>query len=353
VASVTSYVMEGSGVEVMAAITPLQQDETIIGAVVVEQTTNSILALQNKVIEESLTLTILAFIFGGAGLILFSFRLSSRIRRLGKQAAAAISDHGQIRPTIKPTEVHDEIGDLTRTLTAMLEQLQLQTEYREKMADNLEHEMRTPLAGISASLKNMATEMVEPPPHITEYLNWALQDVARLEGLLTSIRDATNLHEALVHDFKEDFEIDEAIEMWLIHSWQPAFSGVEFIYHRPEHPVFLHGDPARIRQMLDKLIENGVSFHTQGTPIVIELSHQGQVIQITIANSGPTIPEEMQKQIFNSMVSYRQQKDSTPHLGLGLYIVRTIVEHHKGTITVAEGPNREGTVFAIRLAAAS
>ena len=130
----------------------------------------------------------------------------------------------------------------------MLEQLQLQTEYREKMADNLEHEMRTPLAGISASLKNMATEMVEPPPHITEYLSWALQDVARLEGLLTSIRDATNLHEALVHDFKEDFEIDEAIEMWLIHSWQPAFSGVEFIYHRPEQPVFLHGDPARIRQ---------------------------------------------------------------------------------------------------------
>lgn len=351
VSSVTSYTLETEGVEIMAAITPLLQDNTIIGAVVVEQTTNSILALQNKVIEESLTLTILAFIFGGLGLLLFSFRLSSRIRKLGRQAAAAISDHGQIRSTIEPSAERDEIGDLTRSLTSMLEQLRIQTEYREKMADNLEHEMRTPLAGISASLKNLAREITDPVPHITEYLNWALQDVARLEGLLTSIRDATSLHEALGHDFKEDFELDRAIGMWLAHSWQLAFPDVAFIYDQPQEPVVIHGDPARIRQLLDKLIENGVSFHKPGTPISIKLLQRGSSIELSIANEGPVIAEELQKQIFNSMVSFRQQKDSRPHLGLGLYIVRTIVEHHKGTIAVATMENGAGTVFTIRMAA--
>ncbi len=333
----------------MAAIAPLREDSEILGAVVVEQTTNSILALRNKVIEESLTLTIIAFIFGGAGLIFFASRLSSRIRRLGNQAAAAISDSGQIRPTIAPIAARDEIGDLSRTLTAMLRQLQNQTEYREKMADNLEHEMRTPLAGISASLKNMAREMDNPPPHITEYLNWALEDVSRLENLLTAVRDATSLTEALGRDFKEDFLLDTAIEMWLIHSWQPAFPTVEFRYLRPAAPITLYGDPARIHQMLDKLIENGVSFHTETTPIEIILMEKNGAILVQVANQGPTIPQDRQNQIFNSMVSFRRQKEKQPHLGLGLYIVRTIVEHHHGTISAGTTEDGTGTVFTITL----
>jgi len=347
--SVTSYVIDGGQVEIMAAISPLKEKDGIIGAVVVEQTTNSILALQNRLIEESLTLTILVFCFGGIGLIFFASRLSSRIRRLGSQAAAAIGDNGQIRATIMPIAARDEIGDLSRTLTAMLNQLKLQTEYREKMADNLEHEMRTPLAGISASLKNMARELDKPPEHLTEYLNWALEDVARLEELLSAVRDATNLQEALEHDFKEDFPLDTAIDMWLTHSWRPAFPETEFLYHRPAGPVSLHGDPARIRQMLDKLVDNAISFHRPGTPIEISLTEQNGHLQLTVANQGPTIPDELQGQIFNSMVSYRKQKGSGPHLGLGLYIVRTIVEHHQGTVSVTALKDGEGTIFTLEL----
>ncbi len=365
--TVTSYVIDGGQVEIMAAIAPLKEQDSIIGAVVVEQTTNSILALQNKLIEESLTLTILVFSFGGIGLIFFASRLSARIRRLGSQAAAAISDSGQIRATILPIAARDEIGDLSRTLTTMLNQLKIQTEYREKMADNLEHEMRTPLAGISASLKNMAREMDNPPEHLTEYLNWALEDVARLEALLTAVRDATNLQEALGHDFKEDFQLNTAIDMWLTHSWRQAFPETEFVFQKPADPVTLHGDPSRIRQMLDKLVENAISFHSPGTPIEISLlENNGTLfsaplkgvlynaplrgtITLTVTNQGPTIPEELQSQIFNSMVSYRQQKGSGPHLGLGLYIVRTIVEHHQGKVTVHSTRDGKGTVFTLTL----
>jgi signal transduction histidine kinase len=353
VSSVTSYAINDGQVEIMAAIAPLQEQDSIIGAVVVEQTTNSILALQNKLIEESLTLTILVFSFGGIGLIFFASRLSSRIRRLGSQAASAISDSGQIRATIVPITSRDEVGDLSRTLITMLNQLKIQTEYREKMADNLEHEMRTPLAGISASLKNMIREMVDPPGHITEYLNWALEDVARLEALLTAVRDATNLQEALNRDFKEDFLLDTAIDMWLTHSWRQAFPEAEFVFHKPADPVTLHGDPARIRQLLDKLIENAISFHRPGTPIEISLAQINGTITLTVANQGPTIPEELQNQIFNSMVSYRQQKGQQkgtgPHLGLGLYIVRTIIEHHQGTVSAGTAREGTGTVFTLTL----
>ena len=71
--------------------------------------------------------------------------------------------------------------------------------------------MCIPLAGTSASLKNLAREMDNPAEHLIKYLNWALVDVARLEALLTAVCDATNLQEALELDFKEDYLLDTAI----------------------------------------------------------------------------------------------------------------------------------------------
>ncbi len=353
ISTTTRYTLQDNLIEVMAAISPLSQGNQILGAVIVEQTTNSILALQNRVIEESLTLTIIVFVFGGLVLVIYASRLSWRIRSLGKQAAAAINDNGQIQTTIQPSTINDEIGDLSKTLTEMLGQLQVQIAYREKMADNLEHEMRTPLAGISASLKNLSKELNSPEEDISKYLQWALTDVDRLENLLTSIRDATSLQDALSKDQKEEFELDTAIELWLTHNWRPAFDDVSFIFHKPESTVIFRGDPGRIQQMLDKLIENAVSFHTPTTPIEITLSKKGDETNLKVANKGPLVPKEMHNQIFNSMVSHRTKKRSGPHLGLGLYIVRTIVEQYRGKVRIESYPDGSGVIFTLTLKSAT
>lgn len=345
--SITHYRLDDAQVEVMAAITPLFDDGKVVGAVVVEQTTNSILALKNRMIEESIGLTVLAFVVVGIGLLLFASRISSRIRRLRDQAANAISDDGRIITRIQSIKARDEIGDLSRTLASMLSQLKDQNEYRENMADNLEHEMRTPLAGISASLKNMEKELSNSEQQVKEYMSWALRDVQRMESLLTAIRDATSLREALDRDFPEDFDLGAALALWLEHGWQPSYPGVAFHYLAPKEPLIIHGDPDRLRQMIEKLIDNAVSFHTPETPISMELHQKNDKIELTVCNQGPSIAPDMLGQIFNSMVSLRTQKSSTPHLGLGLYIVRSIVEHHQGTIRAENSNDEKGGVCVI------
>lgn len=348
--SITHYQIADGQVEVMAAITPLIENDVIMGAVIVEQTTNSILALTNRLIEESIGFTVLVFIFGGLGLLLFASRISSRIRRLRNQAANAISQDGQIVDTIQPVAGNDEVGDLSRTLGSMLTQMKNQSEYKEKMADNLEHEMRTPLASVSASLKNIDQELIDPPERIRDYVNWALKDVQRLEELLADIRDATSLREALDRDFREDFDLAEALSIWLKLAWRPAFPEVSFIYDKPEEKYLIHGDPDRIRQAIDKLIENGISFHQQDTPIELHLSKTGSSVELKVVNQGPSIPEDKLAQIFNSMVSVRKHQGSRPHMGLGLYVVRTIIEHHGGKVSAANLDNeRTGAAFAISL----
>lgn len=348
--SITSYSLADGQVEVMAAITPLKDKGEILGVVVVEQTTNEILALKNRVIEESITLAVLVFFFGGLGLILFAFRISSRIRNLRNQSRSALGDTGVIQDIFTPSRAGDEIGDLSRTLASMLAQLKTQSDYREKMADNLEHEMRTPLASVSASLKNIAGEIEGQPGHIQEYVHWALRDIRRLEELLTAIRDATNLKDALAGGFMEKFNLTAAISLWLEHGWKPAFPAVQFTLTTLESELPLLGDPDRLRQMLDKLIENSVAFHRNNTPIELNVIKEKKEILLQVINEGPTIPEEMLATIFNSMVSMRSQPDSKPHLGLGLYIVRTIAEFHGGRVNAKNlTGDRSGVCFSIYL----
>ncbi len=348
--SLTRYRIADGRVEVMAAIAPLREKEEIVGAVVVEQTTNSILALSNRLIEETLTLSILAFLLGGGILFLFAFRISARIRRLRNQAGASIGRDGRIRNLITRTRAGDEIGDLEKTLAAMLDQLGQQVEHREKMADNLEHEMRTPLAGIAASLKNIEQELDDPELQIREYLSWAGRDVQRLEGLLTSIREATSLEQSLCQESRERFDLGRAVVLWLEHGWQLSFPDVEFSCRVPGEPLEVMGDPGRLRQALDKLVENAVSFHTPGTPVELILEQAGGRVSIRVENQGPVIGPELQQQIFGSMVSVRPVQDGQPHLGLGLYIVRTIVEHHRGTVEVRNlDPPKQGVVFILSL----
>jgi len=168
-----------------------------------------------------------------------------------------------------------------------------------------------------------------------------------MESLLTAIRDATSIQDALERDFPEDFDLGAALAIWVEHGWQPGYPDVVFRYTVPEQPLFIYGDPDRLRQMIEKLIDNAVSFHIPETPVVLSLSSDQEGIKLSICNQGPTIAPEMLGQIFNSMVSLRTQKDNSPHLGLGLYIVRTIVEHHHGTIRVENRTEGKGGVCVI------
>ncbi len=348
--SIARYLIADGQVQVMAAITPLFDKDEVIGAVVVEQTTNSILSLSNRLIEETISLSVLAFLLGGGVLLLFAFRISARIRRLRNQAAASITRDGRIHSTIATSGARDEIGDLSRTLSSMLTQLKQQVEHREHMADNLEHEMRTPLAGVAASLKNMEQELDNPPLQIIEYIRWAKKDVQRLEELLTSIREATTLTDALLQENQESFDFGRAVSMWLDHGWRQSFAGVTFTYTPPAQAITVSGDPVRLRQALDKLVENAVSFHRTGTAIELEMTRKTGSASLAVINQGSSIEPAMQHQIFNSMVSSRSTRGDRPHLGLGLYIVRTILKHHGGRVSVRNlQGDRQGVAFTITL----
>ena len=351
--SITRYYLEGGPVEVMAAIAPVYSEDEVIAVVVVEQTTNSILSLSNQLIEETVLLSVVAFLVGGGALFAFAFVISSRIRTLRNQADASITADGRIHNAITKTDAADEIGDLGRTLDTMLVQLQEQIDYRERMADNLEHEMRTPLAGVAASLKNIEEELDgQQPERILEYLHGAGHNTRRLHELLTAIREGVTLKASLSQESMEVVDFNDALSKWLDFVWRKAFVEVEFVYRSPGRRAQIEGDVDRLLQALDKLVENAVSYHRSGTPVELILDSNDRHISLQLINQGSTIDPAIENKIFEYMVSNRVSKEERPHLGLGLYIARTIIEYHGGSLEGSNLPDgREGVRFTVILPA--
>jgi signal transduction histidine kinase len=122
----------------------------------------------------------------------------------------------------------------------------------------------------------------------------------------------------------------------------------------PSDPIEISGAPDLIAQMLDKLVANAVEF-ARGKPVTIGLAVTdresiGRRAELTVANEGPPLPAGTNARLFDSMVSLRPEGgNGAPHLGLGLYIVRLIVQFHGGVVNAADRPDGTGVIFTVSL----
>jgi len=107
------------------------------------------------------------------------------------------------------------------------------------------------------------------------------------------------------------------------------------------------GSRELIAQLMDKLVDNAVSFSPAASQIDITVSDHGSEFCIDIVNRGSSLPEKMRRQLFDSLVSVRTDRAPEPHLGLGLYIASLIVQFHDGRIEAENLPDQTGVVFRV------
>ena len=117
----------------------------------------------------------------------------------------------------------------------------------------------------------------------------------------------------------------------------------------PGDAIPMLGNPDLIAQMLDKLIANAADFATPGSAIDVSLFTIGRTAVLSLANEGPLLPAGMQERLFDSMVSLRATGGGSPHLGLGLYIVRLIAQFHYGVARIDNLGDGSGIVVRIEL----
>lgn len=340
-------------VTIVAAAHPIWVGDRVQGAVVAEETTNAVLAERNRAFGRLFTLVLAVTAVGAGALTLFASRLSARVRRLRDEVEQAIDAKGRVRHIAAGSDAGDEIGDLSRSFSSVLGRLADAAAHREQLANRLSHELRTPIAVVRSSLENLQglrdEDRVAPDARV--YLERAQGGLDRLSQILTRMAEAARLEQSL-----DDAELEPVDIVGLVRGcvdgYRSAYAPREFILDAPDSPIALQGAPDLIAQMLDKLVANAVEFGVPGRPVVVRVETAGDTALLSVSDDGPLLPETMRERLFESMVSVRgdaQRTSATPHLGLGLYIVRLVAQLHGGSARADNRADGSGVVVTVTL----
>lgn len=348
---------------ILSAAYPLHDSQGVQGTVVMEQTSRRILLLQNRVLANVLNTSLTGLLVVLVVLLAYATRLSYRIRKLRSNADQAIDQNGRIQKLIKPSTANDEIGDLSRSFAHVVKRLDQHTSYLETLAGKLAHELRTPLTIVRSSLDNL--EQGQQTQSTLTYLQRAREGVDRLGGLLTRMSEAARLEQSLLGQHKSLLDLNGFIAQYG-DAYQQANPEQRLTINPCNANVSLMANPELLSQCLDKLLGNAQDFALAGTPIVISLQCDEKRVRMDISNQGPTLPESIRDNLFESMVSSRekqtgrdkqtdQEKQSRQHghLGLGLYIVRLITEFHGGQVKAENLHDQSGVCISIILPVSS
>jgi dedicated sortase system histidine kinase len=332
---------------VMSAAHPIWNGDEVAGAVVTEETTNSVMSVRSAALENLLLVTLGVFAAAAVLLMAFATRLSVRIRRLRDEAESAIDTRGRIAHLAAGSEAGDEIGDLSRSFSAVLERLAQHHDYLESMAGRLSHELRTPIAVVRSSLENL--KLKPSAGDAQRYIERAEEGLARLGRILERMTEASRLEQSLSTAERSRYDL-AAVVRGCVEGYRIAYPQAAFALELPPGRLEVEGSPDLAAQLLDKLVENAVDFSRAGAPVRVVLNEVDGAAALTVANQGPLLPAKMRTRLFESMISMREAPGSgRPHLGLGLYVARLIAEFHGGSIGASDLATGDGVALGVRI----
>jgi two-component system sensor histidine kinase ChvG len=246
----------------------------------------------------------------------------------------------------------DEIGKLTMSIDEMTKELQHRTNRAETFSNDLAHEIRNPLASLKSAseLLDKTTEKNESEK-LLKIIN---HDVERIERLITDysqmLKDEASLSREkmskinlievinnVVEDFKQDLSNqNKKIEIKI----KDKISS--------KNGKYILGIENRLEQVIANLLDNSISFSQNNQKIEISIAETTKNLVMTIKDEGPGFSETSPQKIFKRFYSNRP-KSFGKHSGLGLNIVKNIVELHKGTIAASNRINTKGAQVEVLL----
>jgi signal transduction histidine kinase len=317
----------------------------VIGALVLETRSEGLLLMTNRALGRFSLIALLLVVVLAAGLWLFASRLSRRVQKLSGAVSRAMVETGQVSDLPLTTSA-DELGELARNTEKLLRAVAAYTNYLQKLAGRLSHELKTPIAITRSSLENLASHDLDPQAQ--QYLARAQEGLDRQAAIVSAMSEAQRLEGSVK---TADWETIDPGEM-LGHSVD-AYRSVNPLrtinLNLPTEGCELRCAPDLIIQALDKLVDNAISLSAEDCEINISLRREEGHCLISVANSGTRLPDVLHEQLFDSLVSLRENRGSGKHLGLGLHIVRLVAEAHGGMVSACNLPNDTGVEFTIRL----
>ena len=337
---------------------PIRTEEAVSGVVLVSQSTYRILRDLYELRLEIFTIFLVSLAAAVFLSLLASTTIAVPLRKLRRQAWEILDHRGRPRGHIRFNRRRDEIGDLSRSLEEMTRKLQKHIEFVESFASDISHELKNPLASIRSAGEMIA--QTKSGEDRDRFLALIQKEVARMQHLLGAVREISLLDARLDEEERASVEIGQILKQVVEARRLREGSMVPMALSENTGPITVSMAPERLAQVIENLLENALSFSPPGGVVRVDLRRdRGQGV-IAFEDDGPGIPDQHLEKIFDRFFSYRPDDRSSTstepvgkHLGLGLSIVKAIVEGYGGNVQaknrVVGGTRLRGARFEVRL----
>jgi len=291
---------------------------------ILEQSLDQLLTLSGSALGSVIARSTLIIVALTLVLLGYASWLSWRITRLQRAVSASIDEDGRITGRVPDARSKDELGQLQRHFSLMVDRLHGYNRYLESFSRRLSHELKTPVAVVRSSLENLNHSNSEEERR--QYIERAASATERLRQILHGMSEAARLEQSLDHADKEQFDLAE-VAAEATAAYQALDSSHQIRYSGPDSGCAITGSPELMVQLLDKLVDNARDFTPQDGLIEVSLETTPEGLRLSVFNQGSELPEDTTTDIFSPFVSMRDGQEQG-HLGQGLLIVSLIADYH-------------------------
>lgn len=330
---------------------PIRNNGKIVGAVLASQSTFTILQDLSTVRLGILRIFLVSIVVAMILSFLVATTIVQPLRQLRMEAGALVDRRGRLRGRFRGSRKHDEIGDLARALERLTARLDEHLRFTESFAADVSHEFKNPLASIRTATEMLAE--VDEPAQRKRFLRMVEQEIARMESLLSGVREITVIDAQLPTENRQRFDVAALLSRIVEGFALREGERVKIALDAPE-PAEVDASEDRLIQVFVNVLENAVSFSPDGAAVNIAVKRDGRMVITSIADQGPGIPDGNLSRVFDRFFTHRPDttRARRSHTGLGLAIVKAIVEGYGGVVEARNNADAKGATFEIRLPAA-
>ena len=335
----------------ISAAAPIRPMQQLFGSVMLLSKNDTVSQTIRDLRHNIIVAFCFALLFSITVSLLFARTLVRPLSQLARAAAQFDHQYGTLSalhiPIVKTPR--DEIGALSRAMAAMVENLKQRISSIEGFAADVAHEIRNPIAAVQSVIETIS--MVQSREKQQELLHMARTELERLDCLISDILESSRIDSALLDEKRDTIDLVQETKQFVqqycaIHATQNIILSV------PDHALMISMQRNRVGQILQNLLDNARDFNTNNAPIHVTLVHENKNKQalLRIADHGAGIPHASLGKVFDRFYSDRPDDNRHRHSGLGLSIVRQIIDSHEGSIQAENQslPNT-GAVITVRL----